>query len=225
LSREECGIRGPRRPIAWGGPAGEESCRTPLRQRRSRRSRPPARSSDQEARGQRPSGTDLGDYVVSLGPPRQRSTASVAQLSTSTRGPRKPRRVGRKAPLELPFAVHIKASAPEDAARAARARTSDDLALLVAAASLDDAVPSISSPLVSPLRPAALDLPAPPGAGRSRAASSSGIEPVRGETAQPVRAKPTSPARRATSKALLLAKRNCTEVELSNSPRRTRCVL
>jgi hypothetical protein len=53
----------PGRLVAWGGPVGEESCRTPLRQRRSRRCRPSARSSQERTRGTQPPdrpGDDLG---------------------------------------------------------------------------------------------------------------------------------------------------------------------
>ena len=49
------------------------------------------------------------------------------------------------------------------------------------------------------IRPAPLH----PERGFARAAPASGIEPIRGETAQPVRAKPKSPARRATPKPAL----------------------
>jgi len=87
LLRDECALA-----------QGEKVARTPLWQNRSRRSRPSARSGHQEARGQRPSRTDLGTDVASLGPPQQRSTASVAQRPTSTRRPRKPRRVAARLP-------------------------------------------------------------------------------------------------------------------------------
>ncbi len=79
---------------------------------------------------------------------------------------------------------------------------------------LDEAhpLPSASNPASSlvrasapPFWPAADDTdvrprPAPPGAGVRSCFLASGIEPVRDETAKPVRAEPTSPARRATPK-------------------------
>src|SRR5208283_4478732 len=51
LPREEWAIRGPRAAWpAWGGLPGEESRDAPLRHRRSRRSRPPARSRNRRGR-------------------------------------------------------------------------------------------------------------------------------------------------------------------------------
>ena len=146
-------------------------------------------------------------------PPRRRYSGA-AQRPTSTRRPRMPKKVAARLPSSCPSPSAVSIGA-RDAARAARARNSDDFALLVAVASLDDAVPPISFPLVLPLRPAGHR---PPRSTRSGAVApgslASGIEPVRGETAQPVRAQPTSPARRATSESLRIH----SDVELTGVP-------
>ncbi len=79
MPREECGIRGSRATCRLGGPAGEESCRLPLRQRRSRRSRPSARSSHERLRWTR-SRTGHGDAMVTGSPAHERHPGSVASI-------------------------------------------------------------------------------------------------------------------------------------------------
>jgi len=79
--------------------------------------------------------------------------------------PRKPKKVATRLLSSCPSPSAVSIGARRCCA-GRRARNSDDFALLVAVASLDDAVPSISFPLVLPLRPAG---PRPPRSTRSGA--------------------------------------------------------
>jgi len=78
----------PGRLVAWGGPAGEESCRTPLRQRRSRRSRPSARSSQERTRGTQP--PDRPGDALTTGSAHKRATAQLGKQHSSHAGLSRP---------------------------------------------------------------------------------------------------------------------------------------
>ncbi len=187
-------------PVGWG--ARGRKLPDAVAASRSRRSRPSARSSHERSRGTHPrtvreTGGDRlrppkRDTQARPTAPSQRGQPSAGPTGQRS-GPLPP---SLRCPSRQPRRGPPKRAAPCSTKRSRCHRLRSTLPWSGACA--PDSL-SWSLCATRSIRPAPLH----PERGFARAAPASGIEPIRGETAQPVRAKPKSPARRATPKPAL----------------------